>query len=110
MIGIFGTIQPPVNNAYFTTEDGEGIFLLISNLFKLAGYIAGLFFLFQLIKAGYGYMSASGDPKKTELAWAKIWQSLIGIIIVAAAFIIASVVGYFLNIDILNPTIWSIDG
>jgi len=99
----FGKIESPINNEYFTAADGNGIFILISNIFKMAGYIAGLFFLFQLIKAGYGYMSASGDPKKTELAWAKIWQSLIGIIIVASAFVISSVVGNFLDIDILNP-------
>ncbi len=106
MPGIFGNIEPPVDNAYFNTDGGEGIFILISDILKLAGYIAGLFFLIQMILAGYGYISANGDPKKTEAAWNKIWQSLIGIIIVASAFIIASVVGYFLHIDILNPTLY----
>lgn len=106
MPGIFGNIESPVDNAYFNTEGGEGIFILISDILKLAGYVAGLFFLVQMILAGYAYLSASGDPKKTEAAWAKIWQSLIGIIIVASAFIITSVVGLFLHIDFLNPQIY----
>ncbi|MCW1949287.1 MAG: hypothetical protein KIH89_002455 [Candidatus Shapirobacteria bacterium] len=106
MPGIFGNIESPVDNSYFNTEGGEGIFILISDILKMAGYIAGIFFLVQIILAGYAYISANGDPKKTEAAWAKIWQSLIGIIIVASAFIITSVVGLFLNIDFLNPTIY----
>ena len=106
MAGVVGNIEPPVDTAIFNTAGGEGIFILISDILKLAGYIAGIFFLVQIIMAGYGYISANGDPKKAEAAWTKIWQSLLGIIIVASAFIIASVVGYFLHIDILNPTLY----
>jgi len=111
MLNIFGNIQPPIQNSPYFKEDGtDGLFALISNFFKIAGAIAGLFFLVQIISAGFSYMSANGDPKKTEAAWTKIWQSLIGIIIIASAFIISSVIGLFLNIDILNPFVWSIDG
>ena len=101
----FGEVTAPIENSpYFS--DSNGIFTLISNILTFAGYIAGIIFLIQLIKAGFGYMSANGDPKKTEVAWAKIYQSLIGIIIVAGAFVITSVVGQFLGIDnILNPVI-----
>lgn len=106
MPGIFGDITPPINNNDYFKDDGSGIFLLISNVLKLASVIAGLFFLVQIIMAGFAYMSANGDPKKTEAAWTKIWQSLVGIIIVASAFVITSVVGSFVGIDnILNPTI-----
>ncbi len=105
MIAIFGNIKAPVNNAYFTGEKGSGLFLFLSNIFKLAGVIAGIFFVVKIILAGYGYLSANGDEKKTAAAWASIWQSLIGIVIVASAFILAGVIGYILNIDILNPTI-----
>ena len=60
----------------------------------------------QLIIAGYGYLSSSGDPKKTEAALNKITQSLIGLIIVAGAFILTSVVGSILNINIVEPIIY----
>lgn len=105
MLGIFGTIDPPVkNNQYFTSGE-NGIFILINNLFKLAGVIAGLFFLVKIITAGFSYISASGDEKKTAAAFATIWQSVIGLVIVAAAFVIAGVIGNILGIDLLNPTI-----
>lgn len=101
----FGNITAPIaNNSYF--DSANGIFTLISNVLTFAGYIAGLIFLIQLIKAGFGYMSAAGDPKKAEAAWAKIYQSLIGIVIVASAFVITSVIGRFIGIDnILAPVI-----
>ena len=107
MLGIFGNIEAPADNVYFNTnESGGGLFLLISNILKLAGVIAGLFFVFQIIMAGYGYISANGDPKKTEAAWAKIYQSAIGLAIVASAFVLASIVGKIFGINILTPVIY----
>lgn len=102
MLQIFGNIENPTN---YQSTNGSGLFILLNNIFKISGVIAGIFFIFQLITAGYGYLSSNGDPKKTEAAWAKIIQSLIGLIIVASAFVIASVVGSFLKIDILKGTI-----
>ena len=103
MLQIFWTIKDPTN---YNSQEGSGLFDLLSNIFKLAGVVAGIFFVAQLIIAGYGYISASGDPKKTEAAWNKIVQSIIGIAIVAGAFIVASVVGAILGIDIINPQIY----
>ncbi|MFA5532110.1 MAG: hypothetical protein WDA13_00735 [Candidatus Shapirobacteria bacterium] len=103
MLGIFGTIENPTN---YTSNNGSGLFTLLSNILKLAGVIAGLFFIVQIIMAGYGYISANGDPKKTEAAWAKIYQSAIGLAIVASAFVLASVIGKVFGINILNPVIY----
>lgn len=100
---VFGSIPNPTK---YGGSEGQGLFLFISNVFRLIGIIAGLVLVFQLIMAGFAYISASGDPKKAEAAWTKIWQSLLGIVIVSAAFVIASVVGRFTGIDILNPTIY----
>jgi hypothetical protein len=104
---IIGKISPPdaLKESPYLTTDGSGLFVLLSNIFKLAGFIAGIFFLVQTMLAGYGYLTASGDQKKAEAAWNKISQSLIGLVIVASAFVIASVVGSVLHINILNPQI-----
>jgi len=102
MLGIFGTISNPTT---YASNQGSGLFTFISNILKFAGVVAGLFFVVQIIMAGFSYIGANGDPKKVDLAWAKIWQSLIGLLIVASAFIIASVVGKIFGIDIINPTI-----
>lgn len=102
MLGIFGTISNPTS---YASNQGSGLFTLISNILKLAGVVAGLFFVVQIIMAGFSYIAANGDPKKVDLAWAKIWQSLIGLLIVGSAFVLASVVGRIFGIDIINPTI-----
>lgn len=100
MASIFGEITNPTPQF----NGVQGFFNFLSIIFKLAGVIAGLFFIVQIIIAGFGYLSASGDEKKTAAAWGTIWQSLIGLIIVASAFVLAGVIGYILDINILNPT------
>lgn len=110
MIQIFGNITPPeaikkLEDSAGTTNPGEGIFVLLNTVFRLAGVVAGIFFVIQIILAGFTWLGASGDEKKTHKAWTTIWQSVIGITIVASAFVIASVIGKILNINILNPTI-----
>jgi len=107
MIGIFGNIAPPLNNKYFTSgTEGQGLFLFITNLLKLVAVIGGIYFVVQLVLAGFEYISSNGDVKKTELAWAKIWQSLLGLVIISGAFIIAGVVGRLTGINILSPEIY----
>lgn len=100
--GIFGTITNPTK--YGSTQ-GEGLFKFISVLFQLGGVIAGLFFAFNIISAGYMYLSANGDAKKTEQAWTKIWQSILGMVIVASAFVLTSAIGDLIGINVLKPII-----
>lgn len=97
----FGTISNPTNFA----NGPQGFFDFLSTIFKLAGVVAGIFFVVKIIIAGFSYLSASGDEKKTSAAWASIYQSIIGLVIVSSAFVLAGVIGYILGIDILNPTI-----
>ena len=108
MLSIFGTIKQPDAIAKLESAgggNGNGIFVLLNTIFRLAGVIAGIFFVIQIILAGFTWIGASGDEKKTHKAWSTIWQSIIGMIIVASAFLIASVIGNVLNINILNPEI-----
>lgn len=107
LAAIFGEIKPPEDiKNYVTGNPGQGLFLFISNVFKLIAVIGGIFLIFQIIMAGFAYISASGDPKKTEAAWAKIWQSILGLLIIASAFIIAGVVERLTGLSIINPVIY----
>jgi len=104
MISVFGKITNPTE--YGTDIDkGQGLFTFLSNVFKFAAVAGGIYMIVQIILAGFDYINASGDVKKTEAAWAKIWQSIVGLLIISSAFIIAGVVGRFTGIDILNPVI-----
>ena len=103
MFSIIGNIDNPTP---YSSTNGSGLFALLSNILKLVGAIAGIFFIIQIILAGFGYISANGDPKKTEAAWNKIWQSLIGLIIITSAFVIAGFVSRITGINLLQPTIY----
>lgn len=103
MLGILGPITNPTK---YASTNGEGLFLFISNIFKLAGVIAGIILIFRLITAGYLYFSAMGDPKKFQQAGDTITQSILGLVVIAGAFILAGLVARFTGIDILNPTIY----
>lgn len=111
MIQIFGKItMPPGISAYggLTGEPG-GLVRFLNNLIKLLIVVGGLFALFNIILAGYGYMSAGDDPKKTAAASAKIWQSLIGLLLIAGSFVLAAIFGWILFRDvtaILAPKIY----
>ena len=71
--------------------------------------IGGLFAFFNLVIAGYGFLSAGDDPKKIEAAWKKIWQSMLGLLFILGSFILAAIFGYLLFGDataILKPKIY----
>jgi hypothetical protein len=109
---LFGTIDNPLkeisNNGY---EDlaGGGMLLFLSNVVKFISVAAGLFAFINIILAGFAYVSAGSDTKKTTEAWAKIYMSLIGLIIIVASFAIAGIAGKILFGEwnaILQPQIY----
>lgn len=107
---VFGTIDKTPGLGNYLDVDKGGLTTLISIVLKLLVVIAALWTLLQIIFAGYGFMSAGGDPKAIESAWSKVWQSLVGLTIVAGAFVLAAVFGYLIFGDagaILSPKIYT---
>lgn len=114
---IFGKIQAPgtpynpAGDKYtkygVLTDPNIGLTKFISNLLSFIITVAGLFTLVNFIIAGYLYMSSNGEPQKLTAAGNKMLQSLIGLAVIAAAFIIAGIIGYvfFQQADFLfNPS------
>jgi len=109
MIGIFGNITPPSSIKLWTDKagnEGNALFLFISNMLKLAGTIAGIYAVVQFIMAGFTYITAAGDPKMMEKAWAMIWQSMLGLLIIGSAFTLAAVIGKLTGLNPLSPEIY----
>jgi len=81
---------------------------VLNIVFKLLITVGGIYALFNFIIAGYSFLSAGDDPKKAAAAWTKIWQSMLGLLFVAAAFVLAALIGILIFGDakyILSPTI-----
>jgi len=76
---------------------------VISMVIGFFTVIAVLFFFIQFILAGFSWISAGGDKGKVETAQHRLTYSLIGLLIVVAAWTIMGVIGKILGIDILNP-------
>lgn len=92
----FGTVKPPPGVNQFKGGTAEGVPILVNIVLRTLIVFAGIYAIIQLILAGYGYISAGGDPKKVQDATSKIWQSILGLTIAAGAFVIAAVVGQIL--------------
>ncbi len=88
------------------SSGGIGNFLNLSLKLIIVG--GGIFALFNLVLAGYAFMGAGDDPKKMEGAWAKIWQTALGLVFMAGAFVLAAIFGQLIFNDptfIINPKI-----
>lgn len=107
---IVGTVDNPLPPEYRgITGSPGGLILFLTNILRLAFVVAGLFAFINLILAGFQFMGAGGDAKAVGQAWAKIWQSLLGLVLVAGSFALAALFGYLLFGDagfILNPKIY----
>lgn len=105
----FGTIKPPTAvSTKFGTDPGAGIGLLLNLVFNILIVFAGIYALFNFILAGYQFLSAGDDPKAIQSAWAKIYQSIIGLVFAAGSLLLAAIIGILIFGDgtaLIRPVI-----
>lgn len=110
ILQIFGQITPPYKGYSSNITGGNfGLVALLNNILKLFFVIGGLLAFFNLVVAAFQFLNSGGDPKAIEQAWSKIWQSLVGLIILVISFIIAGLIGWIFFGDvtaILSPQIY----
>lgn len=87
-----------ISNFPFPTIDqatGEltGLIAFGNTLLRLLFIAGGVWGLLNIVLAGFGFLSAGGDPKNITKAWSKMWQSLIGLMIIVSSFALAAIVG-----------------
>jgi len=75
----------------------------ISSIIGFLTVIAAIWFLFQLVIGGIGWMSASGEAKKITEARERITNAFIGLIIVVAAWGVLALAGQFFGVDFTIP-------
>ena len=85
---VFGTVEAP-GSAF--GERGTAPETAIANLIQTVIWVliigAGIYALFNLVLAGYSFMSAGDDSKKVAGAWGMIYQTMIGLAFSAGAFV-----------------------
>ena len=105
---ILGTVEAPQNvNAY--SENVTGLINLLSNILRLSVLAAGVWGLLNLISSGIQWIGASGNPEMIKQASSRIWMSLLGLIIIAVAFVVTGIIGliFFGSADaIIKPAIY----
>jgi hypothetical protein len=107
-----GTIEKPEGLEAFDTAAGGGenigLLIFISNLVKVGTVVAGIWVMFNIIFAGWMYITGSGDSGVHGKVKDSITNSIIGLIVMVAAYTIMGMVGLLLfgRADyFLNPTL-----
>lgn len=108
-----GKILPPTGGILATGAiDAQGKFTgitsLLNSILKLIFIAAGLWGFMNLIIAGFNFMSAGGDPKVVSQAWSRIWQTFVGLLLIATSFLFAAIIGILLfknPLAILQPSL-----
>jgi hypothetical protein len=101
-----GQITPPIPPI---DDPKKGLMALLSNFIKLIITVGGLFCFFNILLAGFGFMTAGGDSKKIAQAWNKIIQSILGLVVMIGSFVLIAILGYLVCQDVLcflKPTIY----
>jgi len=108
---VIGTIAPPIDNPVFSGDPQEGLIKILNVSLNLILVVAAVFALFNFIIAGYNYIFAAGDTKKIAEANQKILYTVIGLLIIVLAPLMAIILGVviFGRWDaILNPQFTSL--
>lgn len=112
ILGIVGSVTDPwalISPNSYPTTGGQGLLVLFNNLLRTVIALGGVYALINIVVAGYQFMSSEGNPEKITVAWAKIWQTLVGLLIVAGSLALAALFGYLIYQDptaIISPRIF----
>ena len=112
---IFGTIEPPAGVSQYDAASGGqgGLILFLSNIIRIGTVVAGVWVMVNFILAGWTYITSSGDAKAHSEATSKMTFSIVGIVIIVAAYTVAAVIGLVVFGDatyILNPRFTGVGG
>ncbi len=108
-----GTIDKPEAVANFDNAGGIGegdigVLFFFSRMISYITIVAGIWSFFNLILAGYTYVTSSGNAQSHTTVRDKITMSILGMVLIVTVYAIAGIIGtiFFGNsLYFLNPTI-----
>lgn len=105
--GIGQIETPPGVDKYQAASGADiGIIFFISNLIKVFAVVMGIWVVFNVILAGYIYLTSSGDASAHDKVRTQITNSVIGLILIVMSYTIGGLIGLLFFGDatfILNP-------
>lgn len=113
MDSVFGEIKPPavVEQGYGVLgadATGTGLTGFLSNIIILLTIVGGVWALFNLVMGGFALITADGDAKEMSKVGERMTMTVVGLILMVAAPLIAALIGLFVFGDatmLLQPTI-----
>ncbi len=82
---------------------------VISNVITIIFAVAIISVLLMLVIGAFNWITSGGDKEAVGKARQRIINALIGLVVLAVAFLITNVAGQLVNIDIFNLRLPSID-
>lgn len=87
----------PTDNSALQVED------ILSTVISFLTIVAVIFFVIQIILAGYGFISGQGDEKKIEASRKKLTDGILGLTIVVVALGLTAFISGLLGLgDVFN--------
>lgn len=86
------------------SETGASLSIVLSNVIGVITIVAGFSFLIYFLIATVNLITSAGDTNKIQVARTMMTNALIGIIISAAAYPLASLVSTLLGIPLTEPS------
>ena len=84
-----------------TSSPGLVLEQLISKLIGILTLVGILYFIFQIIFAGYSMLSSEGDPKKIEMSRDRLTTGILGLFVIMIAIVLGSALAALAGIN--NP-------
>ncbi len=90
-------------------EPSTNFGVILGNLLAIIMIAGALFVLIMLVIGAFQWITAGGEKDATSKARDRITNALIGLVILALAFVIARVISSIVHIDLQNFTLPSLD-
>ena len=86
-------------------EEGDvatlgGLEIIFKTIFNYAARFAGIAVLLMLIAGGFKYLTAGGDPEKTESARKTITYAIAGLALIILSWFILQFIKVFTGVDV----------
>lgn len=99
----FSITQPPNSGVRSEGDIGVIVSMVLSNILAIIFIIAAIVVIFMIIWGAFEWITSGGDKEAVGKARKRITTSLLGLVFLALAYLIAYNVGQLINIDLLGP-------